>query len=102
MPPTSAKAPNDADELVPDPQVQREFGIDAMTLYRWTNDPALGFPTKIQIRGRNFRSRKQLEAFKALMLQQALKQARHSPQVTPARRRGGSQRGRKGFQPLEA
>jgi hypothetical protein len=82
MSPPSDKAPDDVDVLVPDPVVQREFDIDAMTLYRWTNDPALGFPTKIKIRNRNFRSRKQLEAFKARMLRQALKQTRRSPGVT--------------------
>jgi hypothetical protein len=82
MSPPSDEAPDNVDVLVPDPVVQREFDIDAMTLYRWTNDPALGFPTKIKIRNRNFRSRKQLEAFKARMLRQALKQARRSPGVT--------------------
>jgi hypothetical protein len=81
--PPSDEAPDDVpDELVPDPQVQREFGINKMTLHRWTKDPALDFPTKIKIRDRNFRSRRQLEAFKQRMLRQALKQARRSPEVT--------------------
>ena len=39
----------DVDTLVPDPQVQREFGITSMTLWRWTNDPLLGFPPPIKI-----------------------------------------------------
>jgi hypothetical protein len=51
-------------DLVPDPIVCAEFGISPMTLYRWTNDPALGFPPKIKIKTRNYRSRKALEAFK--------------------------------------
>jgi hypothetical protein len=73
MPPTSDEDPdNTPDELVPDPQVWREFGVSAMTGHRWTHDPNLGFPPKIKIRDRNFRSRKQLEGFKARMLQQAL------------------------------
>jgi len=55
--------PTDRD-LVPDPVVQAEFGISAMTLYRWTLDPTLGFPPKIKIKTRNYRSRKALEAFK--------------------------------------
>jgi hypothetical protein len=60
------------DELVPDPQVAREFNITSMTLWRWTNDPKLGFPAQISIRKRNFRSRRQLETFKSLMLRRAI------------------------------
>jgi hypothetical protein len=82
--PQISTSPSDTalDELVPDPQVQREFGVSKMTLHRWTLDPRLRFPPKIKIRERNFRSRKQLEKFKARMLRQALKQARRSPGVT--------------------
>jgi predicted DNA-binding transcriptional regulator AlpA len=69
MLPTSS---SDNDELVPDPQVQRELGITAMTLWRWTRDPALDFPAQIKIRERNFRSRKQLESFKLRMVRQAM------------------------------
>lgn len=54
-----------ADYLVPDPQVQKEFSISAMTLWRWTQDQKLGFPPLIKIRTRNYRSRAALEAFKA-------------------------------------
>jgi hypothetical protein len=84
MPPTPSDEDPDnvPDELVPDPQVQREFGISKMTLHRWTNDPRLRFPPKVKIRERNFRSRKQIETFKARVLRQALKQARRSPDVT--------------------
>jgi hypothetical protein len=32
----------DLDSLVPDPQVCREFGVSAMTLWRWDRDPFLG------------------------------------------------------------
>jgi len=86
MSPSSDEGPDNVpDELVPDPQVWRELGISKMTGHRWTNDPALDFPTKIKVRERNFRSRKQLEAFKARMLRQALKQARRSPGVTQLR-----------------
>jgi hypothetical protein len=54
----------DGDELVPDPQVCREFHISYMTLYRWSRDPDLGFAPAIKIRRRNFRSRRRLEEFK--------------------------------------
>jgi hypothetical protein len=63
------------DELVPDPQVRREFGgISEMTTGRWDRDPKmaeLGWPPPVKIRTRKFRPRKQLEAFKANLLRQA-------------------------------
>ena len=51
------------DTLVPDPQVRSLFGVTSMTLYRWTNDPDLGFPQPIRIRSRNYRSRRALDAW---------------------------------------
>jgi len=68
---------------VPDPQVWRELGITSMTGWRWTRDADLDFPPLIKIRTRNFRSRKQLEAFKQRMVQQALQQRARHPEVTP-------------------
>jgi hypothetical protein len=60
------------EELVPDPQVWRELGITAMSGFRWTHDPDLNFPPAVKIRGRNFRSRRALEAFKAELIRKAL------------------------------
>lgn len=61
------------DEFVPDPQVRRELGgITEMTQHRWEHDDRLAFPKKIQIRGRNFRSRRELEDFKRRMISQAV------------------------------
>jgi hypothetical protein len=62
------------DELVPDPQVCREFSITSMTLWRWSNDPCLGFPPAVKIRTRCFRSRRQLEQFKARVMRDAIEQ----------------------------
>jgi predicted DNA-binding transcriptional regulator AlpA len=62
-----------ADISVPGPQVEREFGVSSMTIWRWDRDSKLGFPPKIKINGRNYRSRQQLEAFKANLLAAALK-----------------------------
>jgi hypothetical protein len=65
------------DELVPDPQVLRELGITAMSLWRWDHDAALieaGWPPPIRIRNRKFRSRRALEAFKAAMARRAIAQ----------------------------
>ena len=56
----------------PIPQVWRELGICSMTGWRWDHDPELEFPPAIKIRNRNFRSRKQLEAWKARMLRRAI------------------------------
>lgn len=62
------------DAFVPDVQVRREFGVSSMAIHRWDKDKKLGFPPKIQIRGKNFRSRQALEAFKARLLDQAIQQ----------------------------
>jgi len=62
----------ETDQLVPDPEVWKEFGVTSMTLYRWTNDRDLGFPPVIKIRQRNFRSRRALEAFKQRLIARAL------------------------------
>ena len=59
------------DHLVPDPQVWREFGVTAMTIWRWTHNRALGFPPPMKINRRNFRSRRALEEFKARLLRDA-------------------------------
>ena len=69
---SSAKLSEAADSLVPDPVVWRELGISAMTGWRWTRDPNLRFPPAIQIRKRNFRSRRAIEEFKAKMMRAAI------------------------------
>src|SRR5262245_13858821 len=68
------------DNLIPDPVVCAEFGVTAMTLWRWTRDTKLNFPPPIAIRNRNFRSRQQLEAFKERMLRKAICQRRGNDQ----------------------
>ena len=61
------------DELVPDRKARMEVGgVSAMTIHRWDNSK-LGFPPKIKLNGRNYRSRHQLEAFKAALMARALK-----------------------------
>jgi hypothetical protein len=64
------------DELVPDPKAWRELGVSPMTGWRWDQRSDLGFPPKIKIGLRNYRSRKQLEAFKARLIRSALQQLR--------------------------
>jgi len=63
------------DELVPDPQAQRELNITAMTMWRWDRDQTLieaGWPPPIRIRNRKFRSRQALEEFKSGMARRAI------------------------------
>jgi len=60
------------DRLVPDRLVCDEFSITPMTLWRWDNDPDLQFPSATKIRNRNYRSRRELEAFKARMLRRGI------------------------------
>lgn len=63
---------DDAEILVPDPLVWREFSITDMTLWRWSHDAQLEFPPAVKIRGRNFRSRRLLEEFKAKQFEKAM------------------------------
>ena len=65
---------HDIDHLVPDPGVAAEFGVTTMSMWRWDHDPAkaaFGWPAKIKIGKRNYRSRHQIEAFKKKLLQVA-------------------------------
>jgi len=64
-------------ELVPDPKVFAEFGITPMTGWRWDQDQALkelGWPAPIRIRKRKFRSRRQLDEFKAALMRRAIEE----------------------------
>src|SRR5207248_2589815 len=75
-----SQMPTDSDaavvgELVPDPEVYREFHISAMTAWRWDRDPeliALGWPPPVYIRRRKHRERPKLEEFKQRLVQQAI------------------------------
>jgi hypothetical protein len=64
----------EADQFVPDPKVAAELGVSLMTLWRYDQSAelaALGWPEKISINKRNFRSRKKLEAYKRGMVKRA-------------------------------
>jgi hypothetical protein len=62
------------DEFLPDAQVRRELGGQSdMTTARWDKSEemrALGWPPPIVIRGRKFRSRNAIEAFKQALVRQ--------------------------------
>jgi hypothetical protein len=63
---------DDFDTFVPEARVREEFDVTAMTLHRWDRDPDLGFPPPIAIRGRKYRSRKQLQEFKERQIKLAI------------------------------
>jgi hypothetical protein len=69
------------DTLVPDGQVQKEFGgKNRQTIYRWDQDQKmidLGWPPKVLVSGRGHRSRFALEAFKRRLIEDAV-QARNA------------------------
>jgi hypothetical protein len=65
------------DRLVPDLEVAKEIGCTTMSMWRWDRDPVMianGWPPLIRIIRRKFRSRAALDAFKAKMLEQGLKE----------------------------
>ena len=77
------------DTLVPDPQVQKEFGVTAMSIWRWDRDPELiklGWPPPIRIRSRKFRSRIALENFKRVMARRAIEQRARPERLRPKSR----------------
>jgi hypothetical protein len=63
------------DVFVPDAEFARELGVTLMSIWRYDHDPQLvkfGWPAKVTIRKRNFRSRNQIEKYKATMLRSAM------------------------------
>jgi hypothetical protein len=70
------------DQFVADPDVAVELGVSLMTIWRYDQSPeleALGWPAKIKINKRNFRSRRQLENFKANILRRAMAERKRLP-----------------------
>ena len=68
-----ADAPQDIpDDFIPDIAVMKEFSLTPMKLWRWDHDPSIGFPPKIKIGPRNYRSRRAIEAFKGELLRKAI------------------------------
>jgi hypothetical protein len=76
-PPASADESNAEQviELVPDPDVAKEFGTSLMSIWRWDQDPAmaeLGWPPPVKIRKRNHRVRQRIEAFKQTLIAKSI------------------------------
>ncbi|MGE3990114.1 hypothetical protein [Pseudorhodoplanes sp.] len=70
---TEASDDGEPIELVPDPKVWEEFDVTPQTGDRWTKHPTLGFPAKIKIGDRNYRNRRDLEAFKKRLIAIAIR-----------------------------
>ena len=68
------------EQFLPDPMVERRYGVSDMTVKRWDGDESLGFPKATVIRGRKYRKLSELLAFEE-------RQAR-DPQVTAWKPRG--------------
>ena len=86
--PTCDLSDNVPDELVPDPQVAREFNVSLMTLWRWDRDPKLaesGWEPPVKIRTRNYRRRRPLEKFKVALRNFGITALRGSPRSNGAR-----------------
>lgn len=66
------------DVLISDVKFCREFCISRQQLHRWDHDETLKeyMPVRLHITGRNYRSRKQVEAFKRYLMREALKNRR--------------------------
>lgn len=45
------------------PQVEQRYQRTRMTIYRWENDPEMGFPKPIVINGRKYHEETQLDAW---------------------------------------
>jgi predicted DNA-binding transcriptional regulator AlpA len=44
----------DKGQLLPQPATCRRYGVSQMSLWRWQNNPNLGFPKSIKIAGRKY------------------------------------------------
>jgi hypothetical protein len=73
---TRRNTSNEPDMLVADNTARAELGgLSRMSLHRYDRDPAmaaLGWPVRVMMNGRGYRSRKALEAFKANLMQRAI------------------------------
>lgn len=51
----------DSTDLLPDPRVAQRYNVNPRTLYRWDENPALGFPKPLVINRRKYRRLNELE-----------------------------------------
>lgn len=73
--PADGPLPTATYTLVRDAEVRVEFDLSDMGLWRWDHDEELrklGWPPPIVIRGRKYRSKEALDAFKKKLIDQAI------------------------------
>ena len=63
---------NSSPEFLTGPQVQKRYQKSAVTIWRWSRDPNLGFPKPIQINRLNYWRLSALEAWEAEQAEQAV------------------------------
>jgi hypothetical protein len=68
------------DDLIPDGEVARRYGVHLKTIGRWDDYPRLDFPAPIVINGRKYRRRRELEEFER---RQVVSRAERQATVTP-------------------
>jgi hypothetical protein len=74
------------DQLVPDRLARAELGgVTAMTFYRRDSNPEAGWPPKIKMGNRNYRSRRALEEYKQRLMAEALKALTVKKKYSPLR-----------------
>jgi hypothetical protein len=63
-------------DLVPDPVIARQLGVTLMTIWRWSHDPQMGFPTRVKVGKRNYRGASELMAWRDRLAREGAKAAR--------------------------
>lgn len=63
-------------DLIPDPEIARQLGVTLMTIWRWDHSPEMGFPKRIKINTRNYRSASDLAAWRDKLVRQSVRDAK--------------------------
>ena len=61
------------EDLIPDRLVKEIFSVTRQTLWRWENDPELGFPQPVRVKRQKARKVGELRAFRARMWREGLR-----------------------------
>ena len=64
----------DDDELIPDPQICRNYKITSMTLWRWRRNSKIDYPHPIKIGERNYVPRAADNAFRQRMIMRSIEE----------------------------
>lgn len=67
--------PNQFDELIPNAKAAKRLGVTTRTLFRWTAQPDLNFPTPCLVNNRRYFSAAEIDAWQASRKPGAVAQA---------------------------